>query len=143
MGFIEEFKEFALKGNVMDLAVGVIIGGAFGKITNSLVNDVLMPPLGLVLGKVNFTELKFVLSDPFASAAGGGASPVTINYGNFLQVMVDFVLLAFCVFLLVKGINSLKKADAAEHAGQQPPPLPADVLLLTEIRDLLKVQKKK
>jgi large conductance mechanosensitive channel len=126
MGMVSEFKTFVQRGNVVDLAVGVILGGAFGKIVSSLVADVLMPPIGLAIGGLNFAELKMHIG-------GTAAAPVTINYGSFLQAAVDFLLVAFCVFLLVKAINTMKRAAPA------PPPAatPADILLLTEIRDLL------
>ncbi len=137
MGFLKEFKEFALKGNVMDMAVGVIIGGAFGKIVSSLVNDILMPPIGALLGNADFTQLKIVLKE----AVEEGGEPVTWNYGNFIQQCVDFAILAFCIFMMVKMMNRMvKKKEAA------PAPAPAlskEELLLTEIRDLLKEQQKK
>lgn len=104
MGLIKEFQEFAVKGNVIDLAVGVIIGAAFGKITSSLVEDIIMPPLGLILGRVDFTDLKITLK-----AAEGKAPAVTLNYGNFINILIQFLILAFCVFLIVKAINTAKK----------------------------------
>ena len=129
--FIREFKEFAVKGNVVDLAVGIIIGGAFGKIVSSLVADVVMPPVGLLIGGVDFSSLSFVLKAPSAPGATDG---VSIMYGKFLQVTFDFIIVAFAVFLLVKGINSLKRTKAAEA-----PPAPSgEEKLLGEIRDLLK-----
>ena len=106
MGMVKEFKEFALKGNVLDLAVGVIIGGAFGKIVTSAVNDIIMPPIGVLLGNVDFTELKIVLR-----AAADGGKATTLNYGVFVNNILDFVIVAFCVFLVVKGMNSLKKKE--------------------------------
>jgi large conductance mechanosensitive channel len=136
MGMLKEFKDFAMRGNVIDLAVGVIIGGAFGKIIASLVADVIMPPIGLLLGGVNFTDLKWVMK-----AAEGVKPAVTLNYGNFLQVTVDFLIVAFVIFLFVKGINSLSKKPEEVPA----PPAPAEPTkeeqLLGEIRDLLKVKK--
>jgi large conductance mechanosensitive channel len=126
MGMVSEFKTFVQRGNVIDLAVGVIIGGAFGKIVSSVVADVLMPPIGLALGGLNFTELKLRLG-------GADEAPVTLNYGNFVQAAVDFVIVAFCVFLLVKAVNAMKKPEPVPAA----PETPADVELLTEIRDLL------
>ena len=129
MGMMQEFKEFAMKGNVVDLAVGIIIGGAFGKIVSSVVADVIMPPIGLVLGGVNFTDLKLKLKD-----AAEGVPAVTLNYGNFIQTVVDFTIVAFAIFMLVKIMNSLKKKEQAA-----PPPAPsAQEVLLAEIRDLLK-----
>jgi large conductance mechanosensitive channel len=128
MKIISEFKEFAMRGNVVDLAVGIIIGGAFGKIVTSFVNDVLMPPIGVLLGGVNFTDLKITMK-----AAAGAQPAVTWNYGNFLQVTVDFVIIAFAIFMMIKVINKMKKkeeAKPAEPSNQEK--------LLTEIRDLLK-----
>lgn len=143
MGFLQEFKTFALKGNVVDMAVGVIIGGAFGKIVTSLVNDVIMPPLGMLIGKVNFTDLAVNL--------GSEAEPVMWKYGAFLQQVFDFLIVALCIFFLIKGINRLsditKKKEAAEAAAA-PEPVPApepeptkEEILLAEIRDLLKEKK--
>ena len=145
MGFLQEFKAFALKGNVMDMAVGVIIGGAFGKIVTSLVNDVIMPPIGLLVGGVDFTDLKVTLKQPVLDAAGEVLSPaVTWNYGAFLQQVVDFALLAFCVFMMVKVMNQLikKREEPAPAPAPAPEPEPtAEEKLLTEIRDLLKEKK--
>ncbi len=139
MGFISEFREFAVKGNVMDMAVGVIIGGAFGKIVASVVSDVIMPPIGLLTGGVNFTEIKITLKTAVLDAAGKVVNPpVTVNIGNFLQVIVDFAILAFAVFLLVKMINTLKKKLSEEELPPAPPEPPKQELLLAEIRDLLK-----
>lgn len=132
MGLLKEFKEFAMRGNVIDLAVGVIIGGAFGKIISSFVADLIMPPIGLLVGGVNFTELKWVLKGP-EIVNGVKKVAVTWNYGNFIQVTIDFVIVAFFIFLFVKGINSMskkKEAVPAEPTKQEQ--------LLTEIRDLLK-----
>ena len=128
MGMMQEFKEFAMRGNVVDLAVGVVIGAAFSKIVSSVVADVIMPPIGLMTGGVNFTDLKAVLKE------GVGDIPaVTVNYGSFLQTCFDFLIVAFAIFMLVKVLNSMKKKAAAT-----PPPPPAQEVLLTEIRDLLK-----
>jgi large conductance mechanosensitive channel len=132
MGLLKEFRSFIERGNVIDLAVAVIIGGAFGKIVSSVVADVLMPPIGLVAGGVNFTALKLAIG-------GKPEAPVTMNYGNFLQATFDFLIVAFCVFLLVKSINSLKKKQ--EEAPAAPAAPPEDVVLLREIRDLLKQGK--
>jgi len=144
MGLLQEFREFAMKGNVVDLAVGVIIGGAFGKIVSSLVSDVIMPPIGLLLGGVNFTALKWVLKPATVDAAGKAVDAVTLNYGNFLQSAVDFLIVAFTVFLFIKGINSLRnlrsRTDDEQAAAAPPPPPPAEEVLLTEIRDILKSQ---
>ena len=126
---LNEFKEFIAKGNVMDLAVGVIIGGAFGKIVSSVVGDLLMPVIGLVLGGVDFSGLALTIG-------GTEAAPVLLEYGAFIQAVIDFLIIAFCVFLLVKGVNSLQK-PAPASAPAEPP---ADVTLLTEIRDLLRAR---
>ncbi|MFA5051578.1 MAG: large-conductance mechanosensitive channel protein MscL [Patescibacteria group bacterium] len=129
MKIIKEFREFAIKGNVMDLAVAVIIGGAFGKIITSFVNDVLMPFIGMLLGGVNFTNLKIVLKK-----AADGTATATLNYGAFIQAVIDFLLIAGVIFMMVKLISSLKKHDEAAKA----PEPPVQEKLLTEIRDLLK-----
>ena len=135
--FINEFKEFAVKGNAVDMAVGVIIGGAFGKIVTSIVNDIIMPPIGWLIGGVKFTDLKCTL--PQIDLGVEKLEPVTINYGNFIQTAFDFIIIAFCVFLLVKGINKLAKKKKAEEVKPAAPPAPSkEELLLTEIRDLLK-----
>ena len=135
--FISEFKEFAVKGNAVDMAVGVIIGGAFGKIVTSIVNDIIMPPIGWLIGGVKFTDLKCTL--PRLELGVEKLEPVTINYGNFIQTAFDFIIIAFCVFLLVKGINKLAKKKKAEEVKPAAPPAPSkEELLLTEIRDLLK-----
>ena len=145
MGFLQEFKAFALKGNVMDMAVGVIIGGAFGKIVTSLVNDVIMPPIGLVVGGVDFTDLKVVLKPEVLNEAGEvAAAAVTWNYGAFIQQVVDFAILAFCVFLMVKVMNSMMKKKQEEAPAPAPAPEPEpskEEVLLTEIRDLLKEKR--
>lgn len=135
MKFIDEFKAFALKGNVMDMAVGIIIGGAFGKIVSSIVNDVIMPPIGLLVGGVNFTDLKIIMKE-----AVGDVPAVTINYGNFLQVTFDFLIIAFAIFMVIKFMNNLNRKKAAAEAVAPPtPPAPSkEEQLLTEIRDLLK-----
>ena len=127
MKILDEFKQFAMKGSLVDMAVGIIIGLAFGKIVSSVVNDILMPPIGLLLGGVNFTDLKLVMK-----AATDAAPAVTWNYGNFIQVTFDFLIVAFSVFILVKAINSAKKKEVAAPAA---PPAPTkDQTLLTEIR---------
>ena len=149
MGFLKDFKAFAMKGNVMDMAVGVIIGGAFGKIVTSLVNDVLMPPIGLFVGNVNFTELSLTLKDAVLSEAGEVLTPaVTLKYGAFIQQVVDFTILALCVFVMVRVMARLteKKEEPAPEPAPAPAPEPAseptkEELLLTEIRDLLKEKK--
>jgi len=136
---LKEFKEFAMRGNVVDLAVGVIIGGAFGKIVTSLVNDVIMPPIGKAMGGVNFADLFINLDSakgPFASLkAAKDAGAAVIAYGSFINSVIDFTIIAFCIFLMVKAMNRLMKKEAAKPA---PPPGPTpEQKLLTEIRDLL------
>ena len=136
MKIIQEFKEFAIKGNVVDMAVGIIIGGAFGKIVTSLVNDVIMPPIGMIIGGVNFNGLRLVLKSATVDAAGVASPEVAINYGAFIQVLFDFIIVAFCIFMMIKGLNSLKKKK--EEAPAAPPAPTTEEVLLTEIRDLLK-----
>ncbi|MBQ2023831.1 MAG: large-conductance mechanosensitive channel protein MscL [Alistipes sp.] len=139
MGFLKEFKAFALKGNVMDMAVGVIIGGAFGKIVTSLVNDIIMPPIGLLIGGVDFTNLKLVIKKAVIEGGAEVAPAVTWNYGAFIQQVVDFTILAFCVFMMVKIMNKLLKKEEKKPAPAPAPPAPSkEELLLTEIRDILK-----
>lgn len=132
MKFLKEFKAFALKGNVVDMAVGIIIGAAFGKIVSSIVGDIIMPPLGLLIGGVNFTDLKVILK-----AATETSPAVTWNYGNFLQVTFDFLIVAFSVFLVIKATVIAKKKEVKEPTITPPPPTKEEILL-TEIRDLLK-----
>ena len=142
MGFLKEFKAFALKGNVMDMAVGVIIGGAFGKIVTSLVNDIIMPPIGLLIGGVDFTNLKLVIKKAVVEGGAEIAPAVTWNYGAFIQQVVDFTILAFCVFMMVKVMNKLLKKEEAKPAPAPAPPAPSkEEVLLTEIRDILKEKK--
>lgn len=131
MSMIKEFKEFAVKGNVVDMAVGIIIGAAFGKIVTALVSGVIMPPIGVLLGGVDFSDLAFIVKE-----ATGEAPAVVISYGSFIQTLIDFTIIAFAIFMLVKGINSLKKEE--EQAPETPPEPTKEELLLTEIRDLLK-----
>lgn len=131
MSMMSEFKEFAMRGNVVDLAVGLVIGAAFGKIVTAFVNDVLMPPIGLAIGGVDFSDLAVTLK-----AAADGQEAVMLNYGSFVQTVVDFTIIAFAIFLVVKGMNSLKKKE--EAAPEAPPEPSAEEKLLTEIRDLLK-----
>ena len=130
MGFIKEFKEFAMKGNVMDMAVGVIIGGAFGKIVSSLVDDVIMPAVGMLTGNVDFTGL--------ALKIGEGEGAAVLKYGTFIQNVVDFIIVAFCIFLMVKGINKLNKKKEEPAPAPAEPVIPEDIQLLREIRDELK-----
>ena len=136
--FLNEFKSFAIKGNAVDMAVGVIIGGGFGKIVGSIVNDLIMPPIGWLIGGVNFSDLKFTLPAE-QIVEGVQTQAATINYGNFIQTLIDFIIIAFCVFLMVKGINNLSKKKEAEPEQPAPTPEPSnEEKLLSEIRDLLK-----
>lgn len=133
---IQEFKDFAVKGNAIDMAVGVIIGGAFGKIVSSIVDDIIMPPIGWLIGGIDFKDLSLKLP---VNPLNEGAEPVSINWGNFVQETLDFIIIAFCVFLLVKLINSFKKKEApAPVVPAEPTP---EEKLLTEIRDLLKERR--
>ena len=134
-GIMKEFKEFALRGNVMDMAIGVVIGGAFGKIVSSLVNDVVMPPLGVFIGGVDFSSLSFILKE-----AAENAPAVTIRYGSFVQTMIDFIIIAAAIFMVIKAINSLRRNKEAPPLPPAPEPSPEETLL-TEIRDLLKERK--
>jgi len=139
MGFFKEFENFAMRGNVIDLAVGIIIGGAFGKIVSSLVSDIIMPPIGFLIGGINFTDIVITLKSAGVDAAGHIIPAVTINLGNFLQTVLDFTIVAFSIFLMIKAINRIthKKAEASA-----PPPEPTkEEQLLTDIRDLLKGKK--
>jgi large conductance mechanosensitive channel len=131
MSMMKEFRDFAMRGNVVDMAVGIVIGAAFGKIVTSFVNDVLMPPIGIALGGVDFSDLAMTLK-----AASGDVAAVTVNYGSFIQTVIDFIIIAFAIFMVVKAMNSMKKKEAEKPPA--PPAAPADVVLLTEIRDLLK-----
>jgi large conductance mechanosensitive channel len=140
MSFVKEFKDFAMKGNVVDMAVGIIIGGAFGKIVSSIVSDIIMPPIGLLMGGVNFTDLKLTLKAAQLDAVTGKTvEAVTLNYGKFLQTTVDFLIVAFAIFLMVKAMNAMKKKEETKPAA---PPAPTkEEMLLTDIRDILKAQK--
>lgn len=133
MKIIQEFKAFAMRGNVIDMAVGIIIGGAFGKIVSSIVNDIIMPPIGLLVGGVNFTDLKFVMKD-----AVGDIPAVTLNYGNFIQVLLDFIIIAFSIFMVIKAMNAAKKKEEAPAEPAKPAEPTNEEKLLSEIRDLLK-----
>ena len=142
--FLQDFKAFAVKGNAIDMAVGVIIGGAFGKIVTSIVNDLIMPPIGWIIGGVDFKDLKFELPiNPLSIKEGVDPVPVTVNYGNFIQTTLDFLIIAFCVFMLVRLIMKLtKKKEEAKAVTPPAPPAPSkEEVLLTEIRDLLKEKK--
>ncbi len=136
MGMVTEFKEFAMRGNVVDLAVGVVIGAAFGKIVASLVNDIIMPMVGYIVGGVNFNELAFELKPASVDAAGAEVAAVLVKYGAFIQTIVDFLIIAFAIFVAVKVINTLKRKQEAAPAAPAEPS--EEVKLLTEIRDALK-----
>ncbi|MDX9918915.1 MAG: large-conductance mechanosensitive channel protein MscL [Paludibacter sp.] len=140
MSLLKEFKSFAMRGNVIDLAVGVIIGGAFGKIVASLVADVIMPPIGLLVGGVNFIDLKWEMKAA-EIVDGVEKAAVTLNYGNFLQVTFDFIIVAFAIFMFIKGMNRLNKKKEETPAPAAPPAPSKEELLLAEIRDLLKEKK--
>ncbi len=134
MGMMKEFKEFAVKGNVVDMAVGIIIGAAFGKIVSSFVGDVIMPPIGVLLSGVTFSDMAFTLK-----AASGDSPAVVIGYGKFIQTVIDFIIIALSIFMAVKAMNSLKRKE--QTAPAVPPPPSKEEVLLTEIRDLLKNRK--
>ena len=131
MKMLQEFKEFAVRGNIVDMAVGIIIGVAFGKIVSSFVSDVIMPPIGALLGGVDFSKLSISIRE-----ASEGVEAVTLNYGMFINTVIDFIIIAFAIFMAIKAINKLKKKEEVKPT--VPPEPPADVKLLTEIRDLLK-----
>lgn len=133
MGFLKEFKEFAMRGSVVDLAVGVVIGGAFGKIVTSLVNDIIMPPIGYITGGVDFSNMKYIITEANAEAE---IAEVAINYGTFINVVIQFLIVAFCIFLVIKGLNSLKKKEEAVPAAPAAPS--KEEVLLSEIRDILR-----
>ena len=143
--FFEEFKAFAMRGNVVDMAVGVVIGGAFGKITTSIVNDIIMPLISILTGGVDFTQWKWVLKEAVVDAEGAvTAAEVAVNYGNLISIILDFIIIAFAVFCLVKGLNALHRKEeepAPEPEPEPAPPAPTTEELLAEIRDLLKEQK--
>ena len=143
MGFLKEFKEFALKGNVMDMAVGVVIGTAFSGIVSSLVDNIIMPPLGALLGEKDFSELSYILKEGYTAADGTEVAAVELKYGEFIQTCLDFVIIAFSIFIVVKVINrlvNLRKKE--EEAAPVAPPAPSkEEVLLSEIRDILKEKK--
>ncbi len=138
MSVMKEFRDFAMRGNVVDLAVGVIIGGAFGKIVTSVVNDIIMPPIGLAVGGVDFKDLKLVLKDASVDEAGAAIAEVAIGYGNFIQTIFDFTIVAFCIFMIIKVMNNMKKKEELPAPAPTPPAPTKDQELLSEIRDLLK-----
>ncbi|WP_435135925.1 large-conductance mechanosensitive channel protein MscL [Formosa sp. A9] len=135
MAFFKDFKAFLMKGDIINLATAVIVGGAFGKIVTSFTNDILMPPIGMLLGDVNFTDLKLVLKEATTNAAGEAIPAVTINYGSFIQVIIDFIIIGFCIFMVLKAYEKTKKKEEEAPA---PPAGPTQEELLAEIRDLLK-----
>jgi large conductance mechanosensitive channel len=135
MGFAKEFKTFAMRGNVMDMAIGIVIGAAFGKIVTSLVNDVIMPPVGVLMGGVDFSSLSVTLK-----AAGAGAPAVTLKYGMLINTIIDFLIVAFAIFLVIKGLNSLKRK---QEAPASPPPPPVQEMILRDIRDILRSKGEK
>ncbi|MEK6200907.1 MAG: large-conductance mechanosensitive channel protein MscL [Desulfobulbaceae bacterium] len=135
MSVLKEFKEFAVKGNVIDMAVGIIIGAAFGKVVSSVVSDIIMPPIGLLVGGIDFSKLAITLQ-----AASEGTEAVVISYGKFIQTAVDFTIIAFAIFMMIKGINTLKRKEAAKVETPAEPVPTKEELLLTEIRDLLKTK---
>jgi large conductance mechanosensitive channel len=136
MGFVKEFKSFAMRGNVMDMAVGIVIGVAFGKIVTSLVNDVIMPPIGLLMGGVDFSHLAVTLK-----AAAGSAPAITLKYGMLINTIIDFLIVVFAIFLVVKGMNALKRKK--EEAPAAPPPPSVEERLLRDIRDILRSKAEK
>ncbi len=138
MAIFKEFKAFAMRGNVVDMAVGIIVGGAFGKIVTSIVNDVVMPPIGLLIGGVDFSELKVVLKNATLDAAGNTVPAVTLNYGMLVNSVINFLIIAWAIFMVIKAMNVLKKKEEAAPA---PAPAPsAEEKILTEIRDILKAK---
>jgi len=138
MGMIKEFKEFAMKGNVMDMAVGIIIGAAFGKVITSFVKDVLMPPIGLLLGGVDFSDLAINLNESTVADDGTVTEAVSLNYGLFVNTALDFIIVAFAIFMMIKAMNSMKKKEEAAPA--KPPEPTKEETLLTEIRDVLQAR---
>lgn len=139
MAIVKELKAFMMRGNVVDMAVGVIVGGAFGQIVNSLVNDVIMPPIGVLLNGVNFTDLKLVIKEASLDAAGAAIPAVSLNYGNFIQMVINFIIISTAIFFVIKGMNSLQHKK--EEVPAAPPAPSKEEVLLTEIRDLLKEKK--
>ncbi len=135
MGFVKEFKEFAMRGSVVDLAIGVVIGAAFGKIVTSMVDDLIMPIIGFITGGIDFSDLKYLLK---AADPANEVAAVSINYGNFINTVVQFLIIAFVIFLVIKGINTLKRKQTIEEAA--PVPATKEEILLTEIRDLLRTK---
>ena len=141
--FFEEFKQFAMRGNVIDLAVGVVIGGAFGKITTSLVNDIIMPFISILTGGIDFSDWKWVLKEAVLNSDGTeAAAAISVNFGNLVAVILDFIIIAFAIFCMIKGLNKLQRKKEEEPVAPPAPPEPsAEEKLLTEIRDLLRDRK--
>lgn len=139
MPILKELKAFMMRGNVVDMAVGIVVGGAFGQIVTSLVNDIIMPPVGVLLNGVNFTDLKLIIKEASVDAAGAATLPVTLNYGHFVQMIINFVIISTAIFFVIKGMNSLQ--NKKEEALAAPPAPSKEETLLTEIRDLLKEKK--
>ena len=144
MGMLKEFKEFAMRGNVIDMAVGLVVGASFGKIVTSLVNDVIMPPVGRLMGNMDFSQLHIKLGQASKTVVVDGkptqvVEDIMLKYGAFINTLIDFIIVAFCLFLVIKAMNTLKRKK--EEAAAAPPEPPADVKLLTEIRNLLKAGK--
>lgn len=135
MKILRDFKQFAMQGNIIDLAVGIIIGSAFGKIVTSLVNDIIMPPIGVLIAGIKFSDFKYVLKEATVDETGKAVDAVTINYGNFIQAGIDFIIVAFCIFLVIRSLQRFKKKEAEVAAVAAPS---EEVKLLSEIRDLLK-----
>ena len=138
MALRKELKEFLLRGNVIDMAVGIVIGGAFGKIVTSFVNDILMPPIATLLGDNKFTEMKFILKEAVITGEEVTTPAITFNYGNFIQVLIDFLIIGVSIFFVIKAINKMKRVKKDEPAPAAPPKPTKEETLLTEIRDLLK-----
>ncbi len=141
MAIGKELKDFMMRGNVVDMAVGVVVGGAFGQIVTSLVNDVIMPPIGYILNGVDFSQLKYVIKQATVDAAGTEVAEVSINYGNFIQTFINFIIIATVIFFVIKGINMLHKKKEDTPAPEAPPAPSKEESLLAEIRDLLKDKK--
>ncbi len=141
MGFVKEFRDFAMRGNVIDMAVGIVIGGAFGTIVKSMVDDVLMPPIGMALGRVDFSELGITLQQAGVSEAGEEIPAVVIRYGNFINALIAFIIIAFALFIVIKAMNTAReKFEKKAEEAQAPAAVPEDVQVLREIRDLLQKQ---
>ncbi len=140
MGMLKEFRDFAMRGNVVDMAVGIVIGAAFGKIVSSLVNDIVMPPVGLLTGGVDFKKQVLVLKEGALNEAGEIVGQVSVNYGMFINTVLDFIIVAFAIFMVIKAMNTAKKRFEKEQEAAAPAGPPMEVALLTEIRDLLRTR---